>query len=48
MAILFNGIRSKGYYGYKYGYYASKRKYGYSYYHGSKGGSSEQDSSNKG
>ena len=46
MAILFNGIRSKGYYGYKYGYYASKRKYGYSYYHGSKDGSSEQDSSN--
>jgi len=37
-AIIFNGIRSKGYYGYKYGYYASKRKYGYSYYHGSKGG----------
>lgn len=35
-AILFNGIRSKGYYGYKYGYYANKRKYGYSYYHGSK------------
>lgn len=35
-AILFNGIRSKGYYGYKYGYYASKRKYGYGYYHTSK------------
>lgn len=35
-ALLFNGIRSKGYYGYKYGYYASKRKYGYTYYHPSK------------
>lgn len=35
-AVLFNGIRSKGYYGYKYGYYASKRKYGYGYYHTAK------------
>ena len=36
MAVIFNGIRSKGYYGYKYGYYAYKRKYGYHYYHSDK------------
>jgi tyrosine-protein kinase Etk/Wzc len=36
MAVIFNGIRSKGYYGYKYGYYAYKRKYGYQYYHSDK------------
>ena len=32
MALVFNGISSKGYYGYKYGYYSQKRKYGYHYY----------------
>lgn len=32
LGIVFNGIRSKGYYGYKYGYYYYKRKYGYDYY----------------
>jgi capsular exopolysaccharide synthesis family protein len=36
MAVIFNGIRSKGYYGYKYGYYAYRRKYGYHYYHSDK------------
>ena len=36
IAVLFNGIRSRGYYGYKYGYYAYKRKYGYQYYHSDK------------
>jgi len=36
IAVIFNGIRSKGYYGYKYGYYAYKRKYGYQYYHSDK------------
>lgn len=33
MATVFNGIKDKGYYGYKYGYYYYKRKYGYTYYH---------------
>jgi tyrosine-protein kinase Etk/Wzc len=32
MGIIFNGIKMSGYYGYKYGYYGQKRKYGYSYY----------------
>lgn len=32
MAIVFNGVRNSGYFGYKYGYYYYKRKYGYSYY----------------
>jgi capsular exopolysaccharide synthesis family protein len=32
MGIIFNGIKMSGYYGYKYGYYGTKRKYGYSYY----------------
>lgn len=32
MAIVFNGLRDSGYYGYKYGYYYYKRRYGYSYY----------------
>ena len=32
MGIIFNGIKMSGYYGYKYGYYGAKRKYGYSYY----------------
>jgi capsular exopolysaccharide synthesis family protein len=36
IAVIFNGIRSRGYYGYKYGYYAYKRKYGYQYYHSDK------------
>lgn len=43
MAILFNGIRSKGYYGYKYGYYGYKRKYGYGYYHQTGAVSSEKN-----
>lgn len=33
MALVFNGIRTKGYYGYKYGYYYTKRKYGSPYYY---------------
>ena len=32
MAIIFNGIKTVGYYGYRYGYYGQKRKYGYGYY----------------
>jgi capsular exopolysaccharide synthesis family protein len=32
MAIVFNGVKNSGYFGYKYGYYYYKRKYGYSYY----------------
>ena len=34
MAVIFNGIKSAGYYGYHYGYYGKKRKsgYGYGYY----------------
>jgi tyrosine-protein kinase Etk/Wzc len=32
MAIIFNGIKNSGYFGYKYGYYYYKRKYGYGYY----------------
>lgn len=32
MAIVFNGVKKSGYYGYKYGYYYYKRKYGYNYY----------------
>jgi len=32
MALVFNGVRNSGYFGYKYGYYYYKRKYGYSYY----------------
>lgn len=32
MAIVFNGVKNKGYFGSKYGNYYYKRKYGYSYY----------------
>lgn len=32
MALIFNGVKNSGYFGYKYGYYYYKRKYGYSYY----------------
>lgn len=32
MAIIFNGVKTKGYYGNKYGRYYYKRKYGYGYY----------------
>ena len=32
MAIVFNGVKNKGYFGNKYGNYYYKRKYGYSYY----------------
>ncbi len=32
MAIIFNGVKNSGYFGYKYGYYYYKRKYGYGYY----------------
>ncbi len=32
MGIVFNGVSVSGYYGYKYGYYYAKRKYGYKYY----------------
>ena len=34
MGILLNGVTVKGYYGYKYSYYYTKRKYGYKYYSG--------------
>ncbi|MBX2887265.1 MAG: polysaccharide biosynthesis tyrosine autokinase [Ferruginibacter sp.] len=34
MALLFNGVRNKGYFGNKYGNYYYKRKYGYTYYSG--------------
>jgi tyrosine-protein kinase Etk/Wzc len=34
MGILLNGVSVKGYYGYKYSYYYTKRKYGYKYYSG--------------
>ena len=32
IAIVFNGVKNSGYFGYKYGYYYYKRKYGYNYY----------------
>ena len=32
MALVFNGVRDKGYFGSKYGNYYYKRKYGYGYY----------------
>lgn len=32
LAVVFNGVRVKGYYGYKYGYYYTKRRYGSGYY----------------
>ncbi len=32
MALIFNGVKTKGYYGNKYGKYYYKRKYGYGYY----------------
>ncbi len=32
MAVIFNGIKSSGYYGYHYGYYGKKRRQGYGYY----------------
>ncbi len=32
IALVFNGIKNSGYFGYKYGYYYYKRKYGYNYY----------------
>lgn len=32
MAVILNGVKHKGYYGSKYGYYYYKRKYGYDYY----------------
>ena len=31
-ALIFNGVKNTGYFGYKYGYYYYKRKYGYGYY----------------
>ena len=34
MGVLLNGVTVKGYYGYKYSYYYTKRKYGYKYYSG--------------
>ena len=34
IALVFNGVRNKGYFGNKYGYYYYKSKYGYSYYSG--------------
>ncbi len=34
MALIFNGVKNKGYFGNKYGYYYYKNKYGYSYYSG--------------
>jgi capsular exopolysaccharide synthesis family protein len=41
MALIFNGVKNSGYFGYKYGYYYYKRKYGYSYYSGT--GSEKKD-----
>jgi Mrp family chromosome partitioning ATPase len=32
LALIFNGVKNSGYFGYKYGYYYYKRKYGYGYY----------------
>lgn len=43
MAVVFNGIRTKGYYGYKYGYYYTKRKYGSAYYLNEKKEVEEED-----
>ena len=34
IAFVFNGVKNKGYFGYKYGYYYYKKKYGYNYYSG--------------
>ncbi|MBS1741843.1 MAG: polysaccharide biosynthesis tyrosine autokinase [Bacteroidetes bacterium] len=34
IALVFNGVKNKGYFGNKYGYYYYKNKYGYSYYSG--------------
>jgi capsular exopolysaccharide synthesis family protein len=47
LAVVFNGVRVKGYYGYKYGYYYTKRRYGTGYYtipeqEGGKGERSEE------
>ncbi len=36
IAIVFNGVKNKGYFGSKYGNYYYKRKYGYTYYSGGK------------
>lgn len=32
MSVIFNGLRTTGYHGYRYGYYYYQRKYGYDYY----------------
>ncbi|MFT3909016.1 MAG: polysaccharide biosynthesis tyrosine autokinase [Ferruginibacter sp.] len=37
MALVFNGVKNKGYFGNKYGYYYYKNKYGYNYYSGDDG-----------
>jgi len=48
MAIIFNGVKNTGYFGYKYGYYYYKRKYGYGYYSGYTGYVGEKKSKKKG
>jgi capsular exopolysaccharide synthesis family protein len=44
MGVLLNGVTVKGYYGYKYSYYYTKRKYGYKYYSGDNVKMTEEDS----
>ena len=48
MAVIFNGVKNTGYFGYKYGYYYYKRKYGYGYYSGYTGYVGEKKSKKKG
>ena len=42
VALIFNGVKNSGYFGYKYGYYYYKRKYGYGYYSSYVGGKKER------
>lgn len=43
MALVFNGVRDRGYFGSKYGNYYYKRKYGYGYYSSDNGNNAVQD-----
>ncbi|MFN8246370.1 MAG: hypothetical protein U0T56_08335 [Ferruginibacter sp.] len=44
MALVFNGVRDKGYFGSKYGNYYYRRKYGYGYYSSETGTDAEKKS----
>lgn len=48
MAMIFNGVKTSGYFGYHYGNYYYRRKYGYGYYYGAYGyGDSSKNKANK-